>query len=58
MNVTPLSGLLERKEHFAEVALQVLKSVRVAVSDRESSLKPEQKQRLVEFVVEFLPLRK
>jgi LTXXQ motif family protein len=53
-----LSGLIERKERSAEVALQVLKSARVAVSDLESSLKPEQKQRLVELVVEFVHLRK
>jgi hypothetical protein len=53
-----LSDLIERKEHSADVALQVLKSVRVAVSDLEASLKPEQKQRLVEFAVEFLPSRK
>jgi hypothetical protein len=53
-----LSGLIERKEHSAEVALQVLRSARVAVSDLESSMKPEQKQRLVELVVAFVHVRK
>ena len=53
-----LSGLIERKEQSAEVALQVLRSERVAVSDLESSMKPEQKQRLVELVVAFVHVRK
>ena len=33
-----------------EVMLEVVKSVHLAVSDLESSLKPEQKQRLIELV--------
>jgi hypothetical protein len=53
-----LSGLIERKEQSAEVALQVLRSERVAVSDLESSMTPEQKQRLVELVVAFVHVRK
>jgi hypothetical protein len=43
-----LSGLIERKEHSAELALQVLKSVHLAVSDLESSLKPEQNRVLLD----------
>lgn len=50
-----LSVLIDRKEHSVEVALQMVKAVRVAVNDLESSLKPEQKRRLVEFMLEFAP---
>jgi hypothetical protein len=45
-----LSGLMGRKERSTEVMLEALKAVRAAVSELESSLTSDQRQRLMELV--------